>query len=72
MKSMAIRIEDSQAERLENLAKTTGRSKSFYIKKAIEEFLEEKEDYLLGLAVLENQEEEYSLSDVKAILKEDK
>jgi RHH-type rel operon transcriptional repressor/antitoxin RelB len=72
MKSLAVRIEDDMEKRLENLANVTGRSKSFYVKKAIEEFLNNKEDYLLGLAVLENQEEEYSLEEVRAMLKKSK
>lgn len=70
MKNIAIRLEESTENRLNNLATQTGRTKTFYIKKAIEEFLEKKEDYLLGLAVLENtNEKEYSLDDVKDLLK---
>lgn len=70
MKNLAIRIEDNIEQRLNNLAIQTGRTKTFYIKKAIEEFLESKEDYLLGLAVLEDtNEKEYSLNEVKNLLK---
>lgn len=70
MKNLAIRIEDNLENRLNNLAVQTGRTKTFYIKQALEEYLESKEDYLLGLAVLENpNEKEYSLTEVKNLLK---
>lgn len=72
MKSIAVRIDDITTARLDNLAKSTGRNKSFYINQAIKKYLEEKEDYLLGLAVLENEEPEYDLADVKTMLKEGK
>jgi RHH-type rel operon transcriptional repressor/antitoxin RelB len=35
------------------LAKRTGRTKAYYAKKAIEEFLEEQEDYFIALSRLE-------------------
>lgn len=35
-------------DRLENLAEKTGRSKSFYIRQALEEHLEEMEDIYLA------------------------
>lgn len=72
MKSIAVRIDDITTARLDNLAKSTGRNKSFYINQAIKKYLEEKEDYLLGLAILENEEPEYDLADVKTMLKEGK
>jgi len=34
----------------------TGRSKSYYVTQAIQNFLEEREEYLLALAVLERNE----------------
>ena len=40
-------------KRLDELAKKTGRSKSYYARLAIEEFLEEQEDYLLAMNRLE-------------------
>ncbi len=67
-KSITIRLEEFLDQRLENLTKSTARTKTFYIKRAIEEFLDQKEDYLLGLAVLENDEEKYSIAEVKKIL----
>jgi RHH-type rel operon transcriptional repressor/antitoxin RelB len=35
------------------LAKRTGRTKAYYAKKAIEEFLEEQEDYFIALSRFE-------------------
>ncbi len=49
-----IGLRDKEIEaRLERLAQKTGRSKSFYVRQALQEFLEDREDYLLGLARLE-------------------
>lgn len=50
---LAIRLSEQTEARLEHLAHETGRTKSYYAKKAIEEFLEEREDYLLAISVLE-------------------
>lgn len=52
--SLTIRLPDEINFRLNSLAEQTGRSKSFYVRKAIEEKLEDLEDLYLGLAVLEN------------------
>lgn len=69
MKSVAIRLDDKIEAKLVNLAHKTGRSKSFYIKKAIDDFLENQEDYYLGLAVLENvNEKKYSLTEARKLL----
>ncbi len=71
-KITTIRLEGVLDQRLENLATSTARTKTFYIKKAIEEFLDKQEDYLLGLAVLESNEEEYSLAEVEDILNKER
>jgi RHH-type rel operon transcriptional repressor/antitoxin RelB len=52
-------------EKLSRLAQETGRSKSYYVKQAISDFLEEREDYLLALAVLERDEAKRPLSEVR-------
>jgi RHH-type rel operon transcriptional repressor/antitoxin RelB len=39
--------------RLNRLAKRTGRPKDFYAKRAIAEFLDEQEDYLIAISRLE-------------------
>ncbi len=41
---LSIRLDDELAARLERLARLTGRSKSFYVKQAIENHLEDLED----------------------------
>jgi RHH-type rel operon transcriptional repressor/antitoxin RelB len=53
---LALRLPKDLERRLEKLARKTGRTKSYYAKQAIAQFLEEQEDYLLGLAVLERVE----------------
>ena len=50
---LAIRLPEQTEARLDNLAHKTGRTKTYYVKKAIEEYLENKEDYLLTVSVLE-------------------
>jgi RHH-type rel operon transcriptional repressor/antitoxin RelB len=55
----------SLEERLEQLAKETGRSKSYYVRLAIQQFLEDQEDYLLGLARLEKGGKRFTLKDVE-------
>lgn len=55
---LGIRLDKKIEKRLEKLAKATGRSKSYYAKKAIEEFLEEREDYLLAISRLEDPTDE--------------
>ena len=50
---VSLRIPEKLENRLAHLAKETGRSKSYYLKKALEQFLEDREDYLLAVARLE-------------------
>ena len=65
----AVRLPETLEKRLNHLAKETHRSKSFYIKRAVEDFLEEREDYLLALAIKERidlgKESTYSLEEVE-------
>jgi RHH-type rel operon transcriptional repressor/antitoxin RelB len=58
---MTVRLEDDLDERLGNLARETGRTKSYYTKLALLEFLDEQEDYVLGIAALERREPTISL-----------
>ncbi|HUY14638.1 MAG TPA: ribbon-helix-helix domain-containing protein [Terriglobia bacterium] len=58
-------MEPELEAKLEKLAKKTGRSKSYYAKEAIRQFLEDREDYLLGLAVLERKEPTISLEELE-------
>lgn len=65
MRSISIRLEDDLENRLEKLARETGRSKSYYTRLALLEFLEEREDYLLGIAALERKERTVSLDELE-------
>ena len=51
---LTVRLSPRLEARLNRLAKRTGRPKSFYAKKAITEFLDEQEDYLIAVARLED------------------
>jgi RHH-type rel operon transcriptional repressor/antitoxin RelB len=65
---LAIRLPQSIEKRLERLARRTGRTKSYYVREAILEHLEDLEDLYLAEARLERirsgQERKVSLKDV--------
>ena len=52
---LAIRLPRDVEKRLEKLAAKTGRTKTYYAKEAIQEFLDAEEDYLLAVARLEKE-----------------
>jgi len=60
-----IELDPELESRLERLAKETGRSKSYYAKLAIKQFLEDREDYLRGVAALERNEPRISLDELE-------
>lgn len=62
---LGIRLDPALERRLERLAKRTGRSKSHYAREAIRQYLEDREDYLLGLSVLERDEPTISLKELE-------
>ena len=45
---LAVRIPKEIEDRLDSLSKKTGRTKSFYIRQALDEYLEELEDVYLA------------------------
>jgi len=51
---LTVRLSPQLEARLNRLAERTGRPKSFYAKRAIAEFLDEQEDYLIAVARLED------------------
>lgn len=53
MTPLSIRLDDDLAARLERLARLTGRSKSFYVKQAIEQHIEDLEDLYTAQRVLD-------------------
>ena len=50
---LAIRLDEKLSSRLEALAKKTGRTKSWYVRKAIENYLDDMEDAALAAAAYE-------------------
>lgn len=65
---LAIRLPEEMETRLAALAEKTGRSKSYYAKEAIAQFLEEQEDLYLVIERLKERNENVSLDEVKKIL----
>ena len=62
---LSVRLSPEQERALEQLAEETGRSKSHYVKQALDEFLEDRADYLIALSVLEKDERTYSIDEVR-------
>ncbi len=62
---LALRLPADLEKRLEELAKKTGRSKSYYARLAIEEFLQDQEDYLLAISRLEKELPGIPIDEVK-------
>jgi RHH-type rel operon transcriptional repressor/antitoxin RelB len=62
-----VRISRVLDKRLTELAEKTGRRKSYYASKAIAEYLEDREDYLLSVAAYEESKgkRRYTLDDVE-------
>ncbi len=65
---LAIRLSPDIEERLEKLSKKTGRTKTYYARAAIIEYLDDLEDVYLAEAVLERiqrgEERTYTLDEV--------
>jgi RHH-type transcriptional regulator, rel operon repressor / antitoxin RelB len=61
----AVRLTPDIERRLERLAKKTGRTKTFYVRQAILEHLEDLEDTYLATERLQHPEKTYSAEDVK-------
>lgn len=65
MTTISLRIPDTLNNRIERLFHEMDRKKSYSIRQALEEFLEEREDYLVALARLSKKEKEYTLEEVE-------
>jgi RHH-type transcriptional regulator, rel operon repressor / antitoxin RelB len=65
---LAIRLDKKIEDRLTQLAKKTGRTKTFYAREAILEHLEELEDTHLALERLANPARIHSAAEVKRAL----
>ncbi|HEV2614052.1 MAG TPA: TraY domain-containing protein [Gammaproteobacteria bacterium] len=62
---LAIRLPQSIENRLEKLAERTSRTKTYYVRLAIEQFLEDQEDYLLAVSRLEKKTSSLSLKSLE-------
>ncbi len=66
--AITVRLPEGLQQRLNHLAIQTGRAKSYYVKEALEAYLEELEELLLANAVLERvrtgKEKTHSLEEV--------
>jgi RHH-type transcriptional regulator, rel operon repressor / antitoxin RelB len=62
---LGIRLEPELEEKLDSLAKETGRSKSYYARQAIRQYLQDREDYLKGIAALERREPTITLEELE-------
>jgi RHH-type rel operon transcriptional repressor/antitoxin RelB len=68
---IAVRLSEELENRLDRLAKRTGRSKTFYVREAIVEHLDDLEDIFLAEKELEGIRagaKTYSIEEVKADL----
>ncbi len=65
---LTVRLDPAQEAQLAKLANDTGRSKSFYVKEALDRYLEDRADYLTALAALERGEETFSAAEVRRAL----
>lgn len=62
---LAIRLPPTIEKRLENLAKKTGRTKTFYAREAILNHVEELEDKYLALRRLKNPSKRWTQADLE-------
>ncbi len=63
---LAVRIPKQIEERLERLAKLTGRPKSYYVREALTAHLEEIEDTYTALYRLEHPAKQWTLDELEA------
>jgi RHH-type transcriptional regulator, rel operon repressor / antitoxin RelB len=65
----SIRLAPEIEERLDRLAQKTGRTKAFYLRRMIEDSIDDVEDYYLAMEVLERvrsgKEKTYSSAEVR-------
>lgn len=62
---LAVRLPEKLEHKLENLVEETGRSKSYYVRQAIEEFLEDREDYLIAVSRLEKKNSRLTIEEME-------
>ncbi len=62
---LAVRLPAELEKRLDKLAKKTGRTKTFYVREALADHIDELEDVYLSLNRLENPGKIWSLDDME-------
>ncbi|HEV2614393.1 MAG TPA: ribbon-helix-helix domain-containing protein [Gammaproteobacteria bacterium] len=58
---LAIRLPKALEDRLQKLADKENRSKSYYARKALEQYIQDREDYLLAVSRFESGSKSVSL-----------
>ena len=61
---LGVRLEPDLEKRLDALARKTGRTKSYYAREAIREYVEDREDYELAVAASRNAVPHISLEEL--------
>ena len=61
---LAIRLNEETEQRINNLAKITGRSKSYYVREALDQYLDDAEDLYTALYRLEHPSKTVPLEEV--------
>ncbi len=64
-KQINIRLSEDIDKRLSALARTTHRTKSFYVRQAVFEHMENLEDYYLAISRLEENQPTIAIDDVE-------
>jgi RHH-type rel operon transcriptional repressor/antitoxin RelB len=62
---LAVRLPEKMEERLSELARQTHRPKSYYVKQALQDFLDEHEEHLLALSRLEKNNPRLTLEEME-------
>lgn len=62
---LTIRLESELEKQLDKLAEETGRSKTYFVREAIKNYLRDRSDYLLALKRLEEAGPRVSLEEVE-------
>ena len=65
---LAVRLPADLEKRLSRLVEQTHRSKSYYVKLAIQDFLDEQEEHLIALTRLEKKNPRMTLEEMEARL----
>lgn len=62
---LSIKLPSDLEERLNNLAAVTHRPKSYYLRAALQEYLETHEDTIIALSRLEKPEKRWTLEELE-------